>query len=149
MAKYQRVLVATDFGTDGQLIIERAEETAQMHGADLWIIHVQDRVPFAYNDPTGAMLETLASLEAELAETAATEMAKLQDRLGVPTGRTHICTGRAATEIRRYAEANNIDLIVMGTHGQHGLGLLLGSTANGVLHGIGCDALIVRVGEEA
>jgi universal stress protein A len=40
-----------------------------------------------------------------------------------------------------------IDLIVMGTHGQSGLKLLLGSTANSVLHGAGCDILAVRVGD--
>ncbi len=37
------------------------------------------------------------------------------------------------------------DLIVLGTHGRHGLGLILGSTANGVLHGASCDVLAVRI----
>jgi universal stress protein A len=36
--------------------------------------------------------------------------------------------------------------IVIGTHGQKGLQLLLGSTANAVLHGAGCDVLSVRIG---
>jgi len=35
---------------------------------------------------------------------------------------------------------------VVGSHGRHGLALLLGSTANGVLHGASCDVLAVRVG---
>ena len=38
------------------------------------------------------------------------------------------------------------DLIVVGSHGRHGLALLLGSTASGVLHGAPCDVLAVRVG---
>ena len=38
------------------------------------------------------------------------------------------------------------DLIVVGSHGRHGIALLLGSTANGVLHGAPCDVLAVRVG---
>ncbi|MCP4009678.1 MAG: universal stress protein, partial [Proteobacteria bacterium] len=33
----------------------------------------------------------------------------------------------------------------LGSHGRHGLGLLLGSTANGVLHLAQCDVLAVRV----
>jgi universal stress protein A len=34
---------------------------------------------------------------------------------------------------------------VIGTHGRHGLGLLLGSTVNAVLHGLDTDALAVRI----
>jgi universal stress protein A len=41
-----------------------------------------------------------------------------------------------------------MDLVVVGSHGRHGLSLLLGSTANGVLHGAGCDVLAVRVGKQ-
>jgi universal stress protein A len=34
---------------------------------------------------------------------------------------------------------------VIGTHGQSGISLLLGSTASSVLHGSGCDVLAVRI----
>tara|TARA_B100000676_G_scaffold300388_1_gene346015 strand:- start:276 stop:587 length:312 start_codon:yes stop_codon:yes gene_type:complete len=101
------------------------------------------------NDPSGGVADQLASLQADLDASANAEMATLCDELGVPADRTHAVHGRAATEIHHFAEANAIDLIVMGTHGQHGLGLLLGSTANAVLHGIACDSLIVRVGDAA
>ncbi|MCV6604433.1 MAG: universal stress protein, partial [Porticoccaceae bacterium] len=53
-----------------------------------------------------------------------------------------------AHELHRYAEENQVDLIVVGSHGRHGLALLLGSTANGVIHGAGCDVLAVRIREE-
>jgi universal stress protein A len=38
-----------------------------------------------------------------------------------------------------------VDLVVVGSYGRHGLQLLLGSTANGVLHLAACDVLAVRV----
>ncbi len=54
--------------------------------------------------------------------------------------------GRPGSEIRRQAEENDADLIVIGSHGRHGIQLLLGSTANSVLHGAACDVLAVRIG---
>ena len=43
------------------------------------------------------------------------------------------------------AKEQTCDLIVVGSHGRHGLALLLGSTANDVLHGAPCDVLAVRL----
>ena len=37
------------------------------------------------------------------------------------------------------------DLIIVGSHGRHGVRLLLGSTANAILHGAKCDVLAVRI----
>ncbi len=51
-------------------------------------------------------------------------------------------------EIHALAEKLSADLIIVGSHGRHGLALLLGSTANGVLHGAKCDVLAMRVGKE-
>jgi len=53
--------------------------------------------------------------------------------------------GSPKTEIIRVAQENGVDLIVVGSHGRHGLALLLGSTANGVLHYAPCDVLAVRL----
>ena len=47
-----------------------------------------------------------------------------------------------------WAEEIGADLIVVGSHGRYGLALLMGSTANGVLHGATCDVLAVRVGRD-
>jgi universal stress protein A len=53
--------------------------------------------------------------------------------------------GSPKLEIVRVAEENNVDLIIVGSHGKHGIALLLGSTANGVLHHAKCDVLAVRI----
>ena len=59
------------------------------------------------------------------------------------TGERLVRTGHPAEEIRAAADALSADVVVLGTHGRHGLGLLLGSTANGVLHGARTDVLAV------
>ena len=43
------------------------------------------------------------------------------------------------------AEEHAVDLIVIGSHGRHGLQRILGSTASGVLHTATCDVLAVRI----
>ena len=50
-----------------------------------------------------------------------------------------------AEEIHTLANEINTDLIVIGTHGRSGLKLLLGSTANSVLHSAKQDVLAVRI----
>lgn len=53
--------------------------------------------------------------------------------------------GQPRQEIHRLAAEQACDLIVVGSHGRHGLALLLGSTANDVLHGAPCDVLAVHL----
>jgi universal stress protein A len=48
-------------------------------------------------------------------------------------------------EITQIAQQENVDLIVVGSHGRHGFALLLGSTANSILHHAHCDVLAVRL----
>lgn len=56
--------------------------------------------------------------------------------------------GSPKLEIVRIAKEIQADLIVVGSHGRHGLALLLGSTANGVLHHAVCDVLAVRLSDD-
>jgi universal stress protein A len=51
-------------------------------------------------------------------------------------------------EIVSIAEREQVDLIVLGSHGRHGLALLLGSTANSVLHNASCDVMAVRLRDD-
>ena len=53
--------------------------------------------------------------------------------------------GQPRQEIHSFAKEHHCDLIVVGSHGRHGLALLLGSTANDVLHGAPCDVLAVSL----
>jgi len=58
---------------------------------------------------------------------------------------SHLTYGQPRQEIHHLAKEHGCDLIVVGSHGRHGLALLLGSTANDVLHGAPCDVLAVKL----
>ena len=53
--------------------------------------------------------------------------------------------GALENTLNHYVRKHEIDLVVMGTHGQsHVAGMLLGSTAANMLDWLPCDALVVR-----
>ncbi|MGZ5001054.1 MAG: universal stress protein, partial [Methylomonas sp.] len=81
----------------------------------------------------------------ELLDAAKKRLTQFAAELGVPEERQWLEMGSPKLEIVRVAEENNVDLIVVGSHGRHGIALILGSTANGVLHHAKCDVLAVRL----
>ena len=123
-------------------VIERAAELAKVYEAQLTIMHVIEPLTFAYG---GDIPMDLSGIQTEIESQAKAKVAAFAESLGVPAERQLIIYGRPENEIHRAAEQGGVDLIVLGSHGRHGLSLLLGSTANGVLHGAGCDVLAVRV----
>lgn len=145
MAKYKRVLLAVDLASSNEHIIEKAMQVVSDDGAELLLVHVNEPVVTAYQASGIAGWTTqLVSLDEQIRKVAEEKMDELATRLGVPSDNCFLPFGKAATEIKRVAEEQDVDLIVMGTHGRHGLGLMLGSTANGVLHGTHCDVLAVK-----
>ena len=139
---YRHVLFATDFSPEAEHAEARAVALARQHSAQLSVIHVIDYYPASQLD---GGLSVVPELEQRMRESARTRMADCAKRIPLDLHNAHICNGSAKHEITGYAEAVNADLIVVGSHGRHGLGLLLGSTANGVLHHAKCDVLAVRV----
>ncbi|HKI74302.1 MAG TPA: universal stress protein [Pseudomonadales bacterium] len=145
MAKYTKVLVALDFHGDNAAIVEKGGEVAKENGAELFLFHVNEPLAIAYATDGMTWSDQVVSLETSIRKESQTRMAEVARQLGVNADHCFIKEGRPSTEIHKAVADLGIDLIVMGTHGQSGLQLLLGSTANSVLHGVECDVLAVRV----
>ena len=139
---YQHVLFATDFSPEAERAEERAVNVAQQYAAQLSQIHVIDYYPT--NQLDGG-LSLVPDLEQKINDNADEELQRCRTRIPLPLSHLHNGSGSAKREITAYAEEIGADLVVLGSHGRHGLGLLLGSTASGVLHGAKCDVLAVRV----
>lgn len=145
MADYRRVLLAVDLTEECRRVARRARALATSAGAELHIVHVIEPLSLAYG---GDVPMDLSSVQDQIHEQACAHLADFAEDFGVPEGGRHLVFGRPESEIHRIAETEAMDLIVVGSHGRHGLALLLGSTANGVLHGASCDVLAVRVGPD-
>jgi universal stress protein A len=143
MNNYKHVLLAVDFSAEHQQLLARAVDLAQRHEASLTLIHVVEYMGPAY---AGDMpLPDDFEIDQLLVDNARQELEGLVSALDLPHVTCRVEVGVAKHEITRAAEEIGADLIVVGSHGRHGLQLLLGSTANGVLHLAHCDVLAVRV----
>ncbi len=143
MSGYRRILLAIDLTEESRQVAACATAIASAFDAELHIIHVIEPLSLAYG---GDIPMDLSSVQEQIHEQAKSHLAEFANELGVPAERQYLIFGRPESEIHRVAESNAMDLVIVGSHGRHGLALLLGSTANGVLHGANCDVLAVRVG---
>jgi universal stress protein A len=142
--EYRHILVAVDLTKDSHKVLERAVQIAERNKAKLSIMHTLEPLGFAYG---GDIPMDLTSIQDQLDEHAKQRLAEIADH-HVAREDQHVVVGMPDTEIHRFAEEHDVDLIVVGSHGRHGFALLLGSTSTGVLHGAQCDVLAVRVGKK-
>lgn len=147
METYKHILLAADFSEHGEVVAQRAKALADIYQAKLSIVHVMDNLLIS-DAAYGSTIPFDLDLTAELMAAAKKRLALLAEKLAIPEDNQWMEMGSPKLEIIRIAEENNVDLIVVGSHGRHGLALLLGSTANGVLHHANCDVLAVRIKDE-
>lgn len=143
MEKYTHILVAVDFAPSSTELGVRAVELQRLYGARLSFIHVVEHIPLEAGSEL--LMGPDFDLEQQLVESARTRVADYVQQLGVTDAGQHVSLGSTKNEITRLALELQADLIVVGSHGRHGLALLLGSTANAVLHAAPCDVLAIRV----
>jgi universal stress protein A len=146
MKSYKHILLAADFSEHGEAVADRAKELADKYQAKLSIVHVMDSLLIT-DAAYGPAIPLGLDLTAELMAAAKKRLAKLAEKLNIAEDRQWVEMGSPKLEIIRVADENKVDLIVVGSHGRHGFALLLGSTANGVLHHATCDVLAVRLHE--
>lgn len=150
MSGYKKIAVAIDLSSESAAIIRRAHDVAAPDG-EIHLIYVQEPMDSVYMGvvPYGPVFVGMDEVEENLRSELQQKLDGIGEEYGVPPEFRHFLSGTPAREIRGFAEDKGMDLIVLGTHGQKGVQLLLGATANSVLHGSICDVLAVRVYEAA
>lgn len=143
MNHYKHILLAVDFSEHGKQVSNKAQAIVEQNQAQMSLVHVVENLPIT--DAAYGPIPFDVDLTQEWLEMSKQKLIKLGEELSVPEQRQWLELGSAKLEIVRVAEENDVDLIVVGSHGRHGLALLLGSTANGVLHHAKCDVLAVRL----
>lgn len=144
---YQHLLAAVDFSPSTEALMQRTMDLVARYGARLSVIHVVEYLPVALD--AELMLPPLAGVEEQLMANARKRLEQLAESLGAAQASRYVELGSAKLEILRVAAAQGVDLIVVGSHGRHGLARMLGSTAGAVVQGAHCDVLAVRTAGRA
>lgn len=142
MKGYKNILVAVELNakTDAEPI-RHAEYMAKELGANIVLVHAVEYAVGYSAYGVGINIE----VEEILVNNSTKAMKDLGERLGVPESKRMVKIGPAKYVILEEAEKIKADLIIVGSHGRHGIRAILGSTADGVLHGAKCDVLAVKL----
>ncbi len=144
MIVYKKMLVPLDGSELAELVFTYAKELAGRLGIDVILFHV------CAPDESGLLPMRRAYIESSV-ETIRRQSEELLKKSGAKAGsraievRGEVVTGYPAEEIIRYAEGNDVDLILMATHGRSGIKRwTMGSVADKVLRASRIPVWLVR-----
>lgn len=141
MSAFQNVVIALDLNeATARRLLSRACQLADP--ANIEVIHACDNLHHHHEDYPHGAFRTSEQLDAAVIGEAERFLSGVCQPLGIE--RHKVLDGRITTALHDYAE-QNADLVVIGSHGRHGLELLFGSKSNEVVHGTPCDVLAVHL----
>lgn len=128
---YQNILFAMDLSLESTVMLRRVVEIATRFGANLNLIHIMEKInednPVTNFELTKEIIDKVMQPYQHLKPSVYIEMGDVQEK------------------ILQTALENDIDLIIIGSHGRKGENILLGSTAKGILSDLRCDVLMMSV----
>jgi len=144
----KKILVPIDFSDHSKKALRYALPFARQFNAQLELMYVVE--PTIYPSDFGFGQVGFPDVEKELHEKATQELAALIES-SVPLSirsSSVVSTGIPFVEITTYAQAEDIDLIIVATHGRTGVEhILFGSTAEKIIRKAPCPVLVVRAEE--
>lgn len=140
---YHHILIAVDLTDEGHAVVGQALDIATRNQAQVSLAHCVEPMAMAFGGDVPMDLSSLQQQQIEQARERLQDFARRYPALDV--AHRHLLYGQPRHELHRLAREHACDLIVLGSHGRHGLALLLGSTANDVLADAPCDVLAVRL----
>ena len=137
---FERILVPTDFSEMSERALEYAKAIAKQDHSQLLLVHVSPPINLI-TPPEAAWID---ESEIQSAHEERLEQSGASLRSEGYRARTISLTGPLYDELLSAVKQNEVDLIVLGTHGRKGYDrLLLGSDAEAILRHACCPVLLV------
>jgi len=127
----KKILIALDYNPAAQKVAETGQLLAKALGADLVLAHVIAEPAYYALEYSpimgyqGAYTDSTAGIGEEIKEEATSFLAATASHLGDPSLKTMILEGDVEEALLDYAESENADLIVLGSHRHHGIDRIL------------------------
>lgn len=141
----KKVLVPIDFSDYSKSALKYAVSFSKMFDAEMILVYVVEPVIYPPDFSMGQI--AMPSVNTEWDERAKDELEKLakNEIIGIKNVKTMIKTGKPFVEIVETAKTEDIDLIIIATHGHSGVEhILFGSTAEKVVRKAPCPVLTLR-----
>lgn len=143
---YNRILVPTDGSEHTEQAVDHAIDLAQKYDAAIHALYVINTGALPSLEP--GFREEYIAVGEEIGDDSVGAIASKGSAAGIDVT-TSVIRGVPYEEILDYTDANDIDLIAMGTHGRTGLRrFLLGSVAERVIRHTPVPVLLVRIPDE-
>jgi len=142
MKEVKKILVPIDFSENSVKLLQHAVGTAEKSGASLVVIYVVEGIDKYAGLSIPHM--SLTEVEKELVQSAETKMEIfLEENLEPSIPHEGVVrNGDIVDEINSYAAKQDVDMIIMGTHGYKGLEkVLFGSVAERIVKTAPCPVL--------
>lgn len=138
----RNVLAPVDFSEASKTAVQHAKELALTYGAQITLLHAVEEVLY----PSAYGMEMSGLPGAEVVERVENSLATLaRDEIGYEHVVVDTVVGHAPSGILDYADENEVDLIVIATHGRSGLErLLLGSVTERVVRRASVPVFVVK-----
>ena len=146
---YQHILLATDFSPCSVMVLQRTLDLVEHYHAQWSLIHVIEHIgyPGLGYDPLLVDAGEFIELDEQRFEQAREQLNALVEGVHSKPSRIEVIWGTPKNAILSYAQTQDVDLIIVGSHGHKGLARLLGSTTSAIIHAAHQDVLRVRCAE--
>jgi nucleotide-binding universal stress UspA family protein len=144
----KKILVCTDFSDAARAAADAALDLAKLTGATLQLVYVIPLSAFIdFAEGLGQTASWTADVHASVAAAAGVALEKEAQRLSSPTLKVKFvkAEGPPQVQVAELAEREQVDLVVVGSHGRTGLQrVLLGSVAAGIVQHCRCAVLVIH-----
>ncbi len=144
MAEVKKILCAVDFSDMSSRVEDYAQTIAVSMNSSVKVVYVAPSLSqyVGFHVPP----TSIENFVGEIVSGAEKTMdIFIQENFSEIEATGHVLTGYAAEEILKYADQENMDMIIMGTHGRKGIDrVLFGSVAEKIVKSAPIPVLTIR-----